>query len=168
MGDDDTVIFADNLVSVLSKYDHRQMYYVGGSSESVEQDVMHSYDRAFGGGGFAVVKILRRPDKVKPTVGRFVENKSTVVHKSSFVRPNVPKPTFVRPSKPAFVKLLVAKQDMRKHVGVGSDVGKPGFVQPGVRKQVGFTPAEVKPKVGFKDNSHVETKLSKPQRRRRN
>lgn len=54
MGDDDTVFFADNLVSVLSKYDHRQMYYVGGSSESVEQDVMHSYDMAFGGGGFAV------------------------------------------------------------------------------------------------------------------
>ncbi|XP_076929200.1 uncharacterized protein LOC143593460, partial [Bidens hawaiensis] len=54
MGDDDTVFFADNLVSVLSKYDHRKMYYVGGSSESVEQDVMHSYDMAFGGGGFAV------------------------------------------------------------------------------------------------------------------
>ncbi|KAI3705611.1 hypothetical protein L1987_75850 [Smallanthus sonchifolius] len=54
MGDDDTVFFADNLVSVLSRYDHRQMYYVGGSSESVEQDVMHSYDTAFGGGGFAV------------------------------------------------------------------------------------------------------------------
>ncbi|KAL7583013.1 hypothetical protein Lser_V15G44209 [Lactuca serriola] len=54
MGDDDTVFFGENLVSVLSKYDHRQMYYVGGSSESVEQDVMHSYDMAFGGGGFAV------------------------------------------------------------------------------------------------------------------
>ncbi|XP_076920998.1 uncharacterized protein LOC143582273 [Bidens hawaiensis] len=54
MGDDDTVFFADNLVSVLSKYDHRKMYYIGASSESVEQDVMHSYDMAFGGGGFAV------------------------------------------------------------------------------------------------------------------
>ncbi|XP_071711467.1 uncharacterized protein [Rutidosis leptorrhynchoides] len=54
MGDDDTVFFVDNLVTVLSKYDHRQMYYVGGSSESVEQDVMHSYDMAFGGGGFAL------------------------------------------------------------------------------------------------------------------
>ncbi|KAK1432995.1 hypothetical protein QVD17_09899 [Tagetes erecta] len=54
MGDDDTVFFCDNLVSVLSKYDHRQMYYVGGCSESVEQDTMHSYDMAFGGGGFAV------------------------------------------------------------------------------------------------------------------
>nr|XP_043615401.1 uncharacterized protein LOC122587332 [Erigeron canadensis] len=54
MGDDDTVFFVDNLVSVLSKYDHRKMYYIGGSSESVEQDIMHSYDMAFGGGGFAV------------------------------------------------------------------------------------------------------------------
>ncbi|XP_076920304.1 uncharacterized protein LOC143581372 [Bidens hawaiensis] len=54
MGDDDTVFFTDNLVSVLSKYDHRKMYYIGGISESVAQDVWHSYDLAFGGGGFAV------------------------------------------------------------------------------------------------------------------
>lgn len=54
MGDDDTVFFTDNLVTVLGKYDHRQMYYVGGNSESVEQNVMHSYDMAFGGGGFAI------------------------------------------------------------------------------------------------------------------
>ncbi|XP_027334411.1 uncharacterized protein LOC113849047 isoform X2 [Abrus precatorius] len=54
MGDDDTVFFTENLVTVLGKYDHNQMYYIGGSSESVEQDVMHSYNMAFGGGGFAV------------------------------------------------------------------------------------------------------------------
>ncbi|KAB2598278.1 hypothetical protein D8674_001198 [Pyrus ussuriensis x Pyrus communis] len=30
------------------------MYYIGGNSESVEQDVMHAYDMAFGGGGFAI------------------------------------------------------------------------------------------------------------------
>ncbi|KAH7853772.1 hypothetical protein Vadar_006374 [Vaccinium darrowii] len=54
MGDDDTVFFTDNLVSVLSKYDHRSMYYVGGNSESVEQNEMHSYEMAFGGGGFAI------------------------------------------------------------------------------------------------------------------
>jgi hypothetical protein len=54
MGDDDTVFFPDNLVAVLSKYDHEEMYYVGAPSESVEQDVMHSYGTAFGGGGFAV------------------------------------------------------------------------------------------------------------------
>lgn len=54
MGDDDTVFFTKNLVTVLEKYDHNQMYYIGGNSESVEQDVMHSYEMAFGGGGFAV------------------------------------------------------------------------------------------------------------------
>lgn len=54
MGDDDTVFFTRNLVSVLSRYDHNRMYYIGGNSESVEQDVMHAYDMAFGGGGFAI------------------------------------------------------------------------------------------------------------------
>ncbi|XP_062216081.1 uncharacterized protein LOC133916430 [Phragmites australis] len=54
MGDDDTVFFPDNLVAVLRKYDHEELYYVGAPSESVEQNVMHSYGMAFGGGGFAV------------------------------------------------------------------------------------------------------------------
>ncbi|KAG8390032.1 hypothetical protein BUALT_Bualt01G0041000 [Buddleja alternifolia] len=54
MGDDDTVFFPSNIVTVLSKYDHRRMMYVGGNSESVEQNVMHAYDMAFGGGGFAI------------------------------------------------------------------------------------------------------------------
>ncbi|GMI63807.1 hypothetical protein like AT3G11420 [Hibiscus trionum] len=54
MGDDDTVFFTHNLVSVLASYDHREMWYIGGNSESVEQSVMHGYGTAFGGGGFAV------------------------------------------------------------------------------------------------------------------
>ncbi|KAF3336247.1 Beta-1,3-glucosyltransferase [Carex littledalei] len=54
MGDDDTVFFVENLIGVLQKYDHEQMYYLGMPSESVEQDVMHSYGMAFGGGGFAI------------------------------------------------------------------------------------------------------------------
>lgn len=54
MGDDDTVFFTENLVTVLSKYDHNQMYYIGANSESVEQDVVHSYSMAYGGGGFAI------------------------------------------------------------------------------------------------------------------
>lgn len=58
MGDDDTVFFTENLVKVLSKYDHEQMWYIGGNSESVEQDVMHAYDMAFGGGGFAISRPL--------------------------------------------------------------------------------------------------------------
>ncbi|KAG2251281.1 hypothetical protein Bca52824_081417 [Brassica carinata] len=61
MGDDDTVFFTDNLVKVLSKYDHEQMWYIGGSSESVEQNVMHGYDMAFGGGGFAISRPLAAP-----------------------------------------------------------------------------------------------------------
>ncbi|KAK1270909.1 hypothetical protein QJS04_geneDACA007739 [Acorus gramineus] len=58
MGDDDTVFFPENLVSVLNRYDPDEMYYVGGVSESVEQDVIHSYGMAFGGGGFAVSRPL--------------------------------------------------------------------------------------------------------------
>ena len=54
MGDDDTIFFTENLLTVLSKYDHNQMYYIGGNSESVEQDVVFSYTTAYGGGGFAI------------------------------------------------------------------------------------------------------------------
>ncbi|KDP35680.1 hypothetical protein JCGZ_09118 [Jatropha curcas] len=54
MGDDDTVFFLENLVMILGKYDHNQMYYIGGNSESVEQNVIHSYTMAYGGGGFAI------------------------------------------------------------------------------------------------------------------
>lgn len=58
MGDDDTVFVADNLVRVLSKYDHNQMYYVGGSSESHLQNIYFSYNMAYGGGGFAISRPL--------------------------------------------------------------------------------------------------------------
>lgn len=58
MGDDDTVFFPDNLVHVLSSYDHEQMYYIGGVSESVHQDVVHSYTMGYGGGGFAISRPL--------------------------------------------------------------------------------------------------------------
>ncbi|XP_016444538.1 uncharacterized protein LOC107769798 [Nicotiana tabacum] len=54
MGDDDTTFFTENLVTVLGKYDHNQMYYIGGNSESVEQDLVHSYGMAYGGGGIAI------------------------------------------------------------------------------------------------------------------
>ncbi|KAH9302410.1 hypothetical protein KI387_013993, partial [Taxus chinensis] len=54
MGDDDTVFFPENLLQVLSKYDHNQYYYIGSNSESVEQNLLHSYGMAFGGGGFAI------------------------------------------------------------------------------------------------------------------
>ncbi|XP_066353482.1 uncharacterized protein [Miscanthus floridulus] len=54
MGDDDTVFFPENLAAVLDMYDHRELYYVGSSSESVGQNVAHSYAMAFGGGGYAI------------------------------------------------------------------------------------------------------------------
>uniref|UniRef100_A0A0C9S450 TSA: Wollemia nobilis Ref_Wollemi_Transcript_14262_2005 transcribed RNA sequence n=1 Tax=Wollemia nobilis TaxID=56998 RepID=A0A0C9S450_9CONI len=54
MGDDDTVFVAENLVSVLSKYDHTEFYYVGGNSESHIQNQYLSFNMAFGGGGFAI------------------------------------------------------------------------------------------------------------------
>ena len=54
MGDDDTVFFMENLIDMLGRYDHNQMYYIGANSESVEQDVVHSYTMAYGGGGFAI------------------------------------------------------------------------------------------------------------------
>ncbi|PAN51866.1 hypothetical protein PAHAL_9G625600 [Panicum hallii] len=54
MGDDDTVFFPDNLVDVLSRYDHTQPYYVGNPSESHIQNLIFSYGMAFGGGGFAI------------------------------------------------------------------------------------------------------------------
>ena len=54
MGDDDTVFVVDNVVRVLSKYDHRQFYYIGSSSESHTQNMFFSYAMAYGGGGFAI------------------------------------------------------------------------------------------------------------------
>ncbi|KAL3850643.1 hypothetical protein ACJIZ3_012525 [Penstemon smallii] len=54
MADDDTILFVDNLVEVLSKYDHRKYYYVGMRSESIVSNCLNSFDMAFGGGGYAL------------------------------------------------------------------------------------------------------------------
>ena len=54
MGDDDTVFIVDNVVRILSKYDHTQFYYLGSSSESHVQNIHFSYAMAYGGGGFAI------------------------------------------------------------------------------------------------------------------
>ncbi|KAK8970773.1 hypothetical protein KSP40_PGU020908 [Platanthera guangdongensis] len=64
IGDDDTVFFLENLAGTLAKYDWEELYYVGSLSESAEQNGIHSFDMAFGGGGFAIsyplAKILSR------------------------------------------------------------------------------------------------------------
>ncbi|CAK9858844.1 unnamed protein product [Sphagnum jensenii] len=54
IGDDDTFFFPENLVKVLSQYDHTRMFYVGSSSETHIQNLFFSYNMAFGGGGFAI------------------------------------------------------------------------------------------------------------------
>ncbi|KAL3821004.1 hypothetical protein ACJIZ3_006909 [Penstemon smallii] len=63
-GDDDTVFFTENLVRILSKYDHRKWHYIGSGSESYEQNEKFYFDMAFGGGGYAIsaplVKVLAR------------------------------------------------------------------------------------------------------------
>lgn len=54
MADDDRIFFIEyNLVEVLSKYDHRKYYYVGMNSETHSSNVAHSFNMAFGGGGYA-------------------------------------------------------------------------------------------------------------------
>lgn len=54
MCDDDTVFIVENVVRVLKKYDHKQFYYIGSSSESHLQNILFSYGMAYGGGGFAI------------------------------------------------------------------------------------------------------------------
>ncbi|KAK1389007.1 DUF604 domain-containing protein [Heracleum sosnowskyi] len=53
-GDDDTVFFPENLIKVLSKYDHNLWYYIGSNSESYTQNKFFSFEMAYGGGGFAI------------------------------------------------------------------------------------------------------------------
>nr|XP_016465091.1 PREDICTED: uncharacterized protein LOC107787975 [Nicotiana tabacum] len=54
MTDDDTVLLIDNLVDVLSKYDHRKYYYVGMNSECLVSNFGMSFQMAFGGAGYAL------------------------------------------------------------------------------------------------------------------
>ncbi|KAI4385519.1 hypothetical protein MLD38_003535 [Melastoma candidum] len=68
MGDDDTIFIVDNVVRRLSKYNHRQFYYVRSSSESHVQNIFFSYSMAHGGGGLAVsyplaVELAKMQDK---------------------------------------------------------------------------------------------------------
>lgn len=60
LGDDDTVFVADNLVRVLQKYDHNQFYYIGSTSESHIQNMVFSYNMAYGGGGIAISYALAK------------------------------------------------------------------------------------------------------------
>lgn len=59
-GDDDTVFMTENVVGMLNKYDYRKWFYIGSNSESYEQNFRHSFDMAFGGGGFAISRSLAK------------------------------------------------------------------------------------------------------------
>lgn len=54
MTDDDTILFLDNLVDVLQKYDHRKFIYIGDNAESVLSNFDNSFNMAFGGAGYAI------------------------------------------------------------------------------------------------------------------
>ncbi|KAL2898905.1 Beta-1 3-glucosyltransferase [Bienertia sinuspersici] len=54
MTDDDTILFVENLVGVLQKYDHTKYFYIGESSESTLSNFENTYEMAFGGGGYAI------------------------------------------------------------------------------------------------------------------
>ncbi|XP_060966518.1 uncharacterized protein LOC133034961 [Cannabis sativa] len=54
MTDDDTVLALDNLVEVLSKYDHTKYHYIGTSSECIRSNYDFSFEMAFGGAGYAL------------------------------------------------------------------------------------------------------------------
>ncbi|KAF8041192.1 hypothetical protein BT93_B3197 [Corymbia citriodora subsp. variegata] len=54
MADDDTILFLDNLVEVLSKYDHTKYHYIGSSSEFIMSNFLLSFEMAFGGAGYAL------------------------------------------------------------------------------------------------------------------
>ncbi|XP_062084083.1 uncharacterized protein LOC133790451 [Humulus lupulus] len=54
MTDDDTVLAVDNLVEVLSKYDHTNYFYIGTNSECIKSNSDFSFEMAFGGAGYAL------------------------------------------------------------------------------------------------------------------
>ncbi|KAJ4882950.1 hypothetical protein Rs2_33043 [Raphanus sativus] len=54
MGDDDSLFFVDNIVDVLSKYDHTEKHYIGMFSESTKSNFRMAFEMAYGGGGYAL------------------------------------------------------------------------------------------------------------------
>ena len=54
MVDDDTILFIDNLVHILQKYDHTKYFYIGENSECVLSNYDNSFEMAFGGAGYAI------------------------------------------------------------------------------------------------------------------
>ena len=87
MGDDDTVFMVENVMRVLSKYDHRQFYYIGSSSESHVQNIYFSYAMAYGGGGFAIsYPLAQELEKMQDQcIQRYDRSLKIVVHLRSYL-----------------------------------------------------------------------------------
>ncbi|GFZ18161.1 fringe-like protein [Actinidia rufa] len=54
MAFDDSVLFVENWVDVLNKYDHTKYFYIGDYSETVLSNLFFSFDQGFGGAGIAL------------------------------------------------------------------------------------------------------------------
>ncbi|CAN1263941.1 hypothetical protein LINPERPRIM_LOCUS11787 [Linum perenne] len=52
--DDDTLMFVDNLIDILNKFDHTKYQYIGGISETVSSNAAFSFEMGFGGAGYAL------------------------------------------------------------------------------------------------------------------
>ncbi|TMW83472.1 hypothetical protein EJD97_001604, partial [Solanum chilense] len=77
MGDDDSIFFVDNMVDVLSRYDHTKYYYLGAQSEFIMSNHWYSFNQAFGGAGF----ILSYP--LAKAMSKYIE---TCLRKYPFLR----------------------------------------------------------------------------------
>ncbi|KAL8530346.1 hypothetical protein ACS0TY_007401 [Phlomoides rotata] len=75
MGDDDSVFFVDNMVDVLSEYDHTKYYYLGGHSEDIISNAEFSFQQGFGGAGFMLSYPLARAlaDNMESCLRRYAE-----------------------------------------------------------------------------------------------
>lgn len=51
MGDDDSIFLVDNILDLVSQYDHTKFFYIGGHSEFVLSNFWFSFNQAFGGAG---------------------------------------------------------------------------------------------------------------------
>lgn len=71
MVDDDSLVFVDNLVEVLSKYDHTEYQYIGTNSECIMSNFYFSFDMGFGGAGYALSYPL--VEALAPTIDQCIE-----------------------------------------------------------------------------------------------
>ncbi|GAA0172394.1 glycosyltransferase [Lithospermum erythrorhizon] len=78
-GDDDTIFFVDNILTLLSEYDHTDYYYIGAPSEFVLSNYWYSFNQGFGGGGFILSYPLAKAlvDDMDNCLRRYAKLKSS-------------------------------------------------------------------------------------------